>query len=306
MTGYILTDFGNPHSQKELKIFLRNFNKDHDLKESFLKKYIFQKKISSDLVSLKAEDELPPLEKKLAGPLLPFHLYLSDTHKNFLDSLAKHQEINRWIVVSKFPFFSYSLSGKIASFFLKNLDKDLLQKIFWISSYSQNELFISMYIEKLKKFLKDQNLKQEETFFIFSAYGILEKFNFKEEAYSRDCHFFVKEVTKGFPFIYSQLTFESPFKAEKIKPQTLDICQNIKAIDPKRKNVLFLFPSSLDKTFETNYVLHKVFPIIKSQNLLPFYFSPFELEDSWTDLINSIVKEENLVKNEQLAYKFLN
>ena len=316
--GYIVADFGSPSSKQKIDLFLKAYREYHGFSFSLLKnlrdKLSFKKKYHESLngfFCIQTQNLAFALEKIVRCPVISFDLFIpekNDDRKRFFQEIEEMQ-IDEWHIFPTYPIFSYSLTGNITSFLKENIffKKKYLNKFFFVKSYSRNVDFIHLYQEKIKEFLKQNNLNQQDSIFIFSAYALFEKFNYVDELYQKECSYLANQIIKAFPYVVSKLSYDSFFEAEKnqkIKPSTYEECKKIKNISSKRKNIIFIAISYTKYNFDIFLNIEKkIFPIIKSQNLIPYLFPPFDLDKKWLYTIKQILEEKTLNNKKMLVYK---
>ncbi len=270
MIGYIALAFGI-----QSKTDLEAFKKEHFPKRSFFKRFSFFKKKEKE--TFEKEDDFKKALSKALKKAETLDLYSPHTHKKFLQNLK--DPVEKWIVFSLSPIFNSQLLIKGASFFAENLEKDLLNKIFWIRINKKRSL-IAFYQKKIKEFLIENNLAQKETILIFAS--TLDDLSFDFQQSFKE---FTKEILKGFPYIVGKNIFS---------------LEDLKQIEDykERKNVIFISLSSLAPSYE-NFILEKKFlPPIKDKGLALFSFK-YSFDKDFEELLLEILDEE-LTPNNKL------
>lgn len=311
MSGYLLVNFGGPRNLDEVPEFLTSLLCDRDVIRTrfptFFHNWFFGRIARKRAVAISKDYELiggkSPiyfdteaiarlLEEKLKSPVYTFHRYLPATHTDSLRQIAMEKELT---VFPLFPQFCYATTGSIARF----LNPHFSGRLKWIKSYAAHPSFISSYQRRIKGFLKEQELKEEETLLFFSFHGIPQQFVDEGDPYEKECNATYEGVIKAFPKAKSRLCYQSKFgRGEWIKPYTEDSCENILSWHEGRQNIVFIPISFTSDHIETLFEIEKLYlPIIERKKLKAFRCPALNLEPYWVDAITEILKEKNLFKS---------
>lgn len=314
MTTYLLVNFGGPRELDEVTSFLTCLLTDPDVIRTplprFLQNWFFRRiarkrsqKIKLDYeeiggrspIYFDTEELARQLSQKLKAPVISFHRYLSATHGESLRQIetAKSKEIR---VIPLFPQFSYATTGSIARFFGKNLSAHALHKLRWIKSYAGHLSFVDAYKKRIRDFLREQNLAEEETTLFFSAHGVPRSFVETGDPYEAECRLSFKKLQNHFTSP-ALLAYQSKFgKGEWLRPYTDELCQELSA-----KQVVFVPLSFTSDHIETLFEIEKLYVTAVQKRGIPAYRCPaLNLEPYWVDALAEIAQAEELASNASL------
>lgn len=316
----VLVNFGGPRDLPEIFPFLKALLQDRDVIRTklptFLHNWLFQrvakkrsKKIAHDYLLIggkspiyfDTEEIAQKLQERLDCPVIPFHRYLPATHKASLKAIeeANEQEIR---VLPLFPQFSYSTTGSIARILANSLSCKTLKKLRWIKSYAKHPAFIKAEARRIADYLKENNIPENETFFLFSAHGLPQSYICRGDIYQIECEESHREVMKYFPKALSRLSYQSKFgPAEWIRPYTDETCESILSIHQGKKHVVIVPISFTSDHIETLFEIEKLYlPLIQKQNLQAHRCPALNLEPYWLDALAEIVQEPQLLGTQML------
>ncbi len=310
MTAYLIVNFGGPRSLSEIEPFLSTLLTDRDVVRTKLPKvfnnYLFRRIAKKRSVKVAADYEMiggkspiygdtefvaEALRARLNAPVLTFHRYLPTTHAESLAAIEAldAEEIR---VFPMFPQFTYATTGSIARLFKNKLSEKALNKLKWVKSYPSHPSFIEVTQQTIRSYLKEKNLKEEETLFFFSAHGVPQSFVDQGDLYAYECQLSYENVMKGFPHTESLLAYQSKFgPGEWLRPYTQEVCEQIEDYRKGRKNVLFIPISFTSDHIETLFEIEQDYlPIIRKQGVTPFRLPSLNRRPEWIEAIEEILK----------------
>lgn len=312
-TAYLLVNFGGPRSLFEIRSFLTSLLQDRDVIRTrwpdFFHKWVFgrvakkrAKKISHDYqkiggrspIYFDTEEIAKRLAEKLETVILTFHRYLPETHAAALNAIERisADEIR---VIPLFPQFSYATTGSIARFLGENLCCKTSNKLRWIKSYAAHPAFIGAYQRRIKDFLKEENLAEEETILLFSAHGVPRSFICTGDIYQTECEASYRNTLKGFPKALGKLSYQSKFgRGEWIRPYTDETCEAVLDWNEGRRQVVVVPITFTSDHIETLFEIEELYlPIIQSKGLIAKRCPALNLEPYWIEALAQISDEEN-------------
>lgn len=317
----VLANFGGPRNLGEIELFLRTLLTDQEVVRtrfpSWLHNWIFSRaakkrapKIAEDYALIGGKSPIYEDTEKLAAslsqalgiPVLCFHRYLPPTHAVFLKEIEKFQNI---LVFPLFPQFSYATTGSIALWFSRNLPNKLTTRLRWIKSYAGHSAFIRCTQEGIREYLREKNLKEEETILLFSAHGVPKKFVTTGDIYEKECQVSFEQVARAFPRSLCQLSYQSRFGPEEwLRPYTDEKCKEILSWNQGYKNVLFIPISFTSDHIETLFEIEYLYlPLIREKGLSAFRLPAINCRPDWPEVVMEILEKENKVSNETLQRK---
>lgn len=318
--AYIIANFGGPRSLDEIEPFLSTLLTDRDVVRTkfptLIHNYLFKKiakkrskKIAHDYqfiggkspIYQDTEAVVTEIKKNLDAPVMAFHRYLPATHPAFVEEIRKI-DADEIRIFPMFPQFTYATTGSIARWFQKNLPSSIVNKMRWVKSYPGHPSFIGAHQNSIKTYLKQQNLKEEETILLFSAHGIPQQFVDTGDVYQWECQSSFQHIMEAFPKVLGRLSYQSKFgPGEWLKPYTIDVCQDIKKWCENRKNVAFVPVSFTSDHIETLFEIETQYmSVIREQGLNAYRIPAFTLDPEWIQSILDILKESNLCANQML------
>ena len=320
---YVLANFGGPRHQKEVFPFLQALLTDQDVIQTklppFIHRFLFTRiakkrtKKASEMYQIiggkspiyeGTEALANALQKLLHSYVSVFHRYLTETHQSFIDTLLQHpyKEIH---ILPLFPQFSYATTGSIARWLQEKLPSHIVSKICWVKSYPTHPVFIEAHQRHIKEFLKQHNLREQETLLLFSAHGIPQKYVDTGDPYENECNNSFESIRCAFPQALSVLCYQSRFGHRKwLKPYTIDVCQKISSLAEHRKHAVFVPLSFISENLETLYEIEKTYmPIIRSQGLNAYCMSALSSRKDSVFTFISIFENAPLCTNQMLIRK---
>jgi ferrochelatase len=309
--NYLLVNFGGPRHLDEIAPFLKELLCDRDVVltrlPNFLHNLLFSRiakkrslKIREDYhliggrspIYFDTENLAKILSEKLGSEVLTFHRYLPETHSQSKEKILKAKELT---VLPLFPQFCYATTGSIARFFSK-----WPVRLNWIKSYAAHPAFIRAYQRRIGDFLKEKNLKEEETLLLFSAHGVPKVFIEKGDLYEQECNLSYKKVKEAFPKAKTLLCYQSKFgKGEWLRPYTNEVCEEVAA-----KNVVFIPISFTSDHIETLFEIeYQYLPVVAKRGFNAYRCPALNLEPYWIDALVEIFSETNLCNNQMLIKK---
>ncbi|MDR3623592.1 MAG: ferrochelatase [Chlamydiales bacterium] len=319
----ILANFGGPRNLDEVEEFLKALLTDQDVVRTnlpqFLHTLFFNRiakkralKVRLDYESIGGKSPIysdteaiaEQLKSKLKETIFTFHRYLPKTHSSFIQKL-KNEAFDRYLIFPLFPQFTYATTGSIAKWFANHLETSLVNKIRWIKSYPSHPLFIKAHINAILDFLLKHSLKEEETYLLFSAHGLPQKFVLEADPYEDECYASYNSVMSYFPKAKGLLSFQSKFgKDEWLRPYTSDVCTDIANLAKGKKNVVVIPISFTSDHIETLFEVEQEYlPPIKKQGLNAYRVPALTLREDWIHAIINIIEDKNLCNNQMLVRK---
>lgn len=319
MSTLIVANFGGPRSVEEIPEFLTTLLTDVDVLRSpfprFIEKWFFRKlalKRSKTAVhdyqliggkSPLFEDTEwigEQLRQRLEMPVIVFHRYLPETHRQFLRQMAE-SESEDFLVLPLYPQFSFATTGSIARFFSKNM-KSRADQLRWIKSYCLNDHYVAAMQKCIADFLQQQNLDQKEVVLFFSAHGLPQSYVDEGDPYERECHLSFDAIKQSFPEAHSLLAFQSQFgPGEWLRPYTNELCEIPGTWNQGRKNIVFIPLSFTSDHIETLFeVEYQYLPAIRKQGLNAFRCPALNRRQDWVDALVEIAKTPNHFMNQAL------
>lgn len=321
MTDYLLINFGGPRTLDETSSFLTELLTDKDVIRtklpSFIQNFLFRLIAKRRSVKTKKDYELiggkspiyfdteniaQTLSLKMKKPVVTFHRYLTATHAASLRQLESStaKEIK---VLPLFPQFSYATTGSTARFLSANLSKTTCNKLRWIKSYPAHPAFIGAHIQRIKNFLKETNLNEKETAFLFSAHGVPRFFIETGDIYESECELSFQAIAAHFPNTLCKLSYQSKFgPGEWLRPYTQDMVENVSNWNENRKNIVLIPLSFTSDHIETLFEIEQLYlPPIREKKLLAFRCPALNLEPYWIEALADILKETNLCPTRMLV-----
>lgn len=315
----LLVNFGGPRSKDEVAPFLQSLLCDRDVVRTrfptFFHNWFFSRiarkravKICEDYEEIGGKSPIyfdtealaEALSNKLQVPVYTFHRYLPATHAESMRKIEEAQELK---VLPLFPQFCYATTGSIARFFSRFSPK----KLRWIKSYAAHPAFVGAYQRRIREFLIEKQLKEEETVLLFSAHGVPKTFIDEGDIYESECELSYREVMKAFPKAQGKLSFQSKFgRGEWLRPYTDETCEQALEWHQGRKNIVFVPISFTSDHIETLFEIEKLYlPIIASKGLNAYRCPALNQEEYWIDGLVEILQETNFCNNQMLIRKSL-
>ena len=318
--AYLLVHWGAPYHQALIKPFVKEYVKNFDraLMQNytpfkklklyfliqktayFLKRDYLQKGALPSFVD-DLEEIASLLSSHLQAPVLTFYQHLPNTHGDFCKNIAK-LDIQEIKILPLFPQYSFSMAGNIAAFFAKILPKETLFKLRWIKSYPTHPAYVQGMQKLLKDSLKEHALMEEKTSLLFFAPSILQASVEKGDLYLSECQKSVKAITKGFPFLKSELAFLPLFSRGRwLSPTLEELYDSLKSLAKKRDSLL-LFPLFFFHPLCFLFELEKKqIPFLKQCGFKLFYTPSIPLYPKWLDAIAALTESEELCANYMLT-----
>ena len=321
--SYILANFGGPRSLDEVQPFLEALLTDKDVIRSGLPQFIHNRlfgriarkrapKVAPEYEAMggkspiyeDTESVAASLRDSLNAPVYTFHRYIPATHADFVAQVSKITT-DEIIVFPMFPQFSYATTGSIARWFEKQLPKDIVSRLRWVRSYSEDASFTGAYAELIKETIASKDVEEKDCCLLFSAHGIPKDFVDKGDLYKDECYKSFNGVRKHFPESHSVLAFQSLFgKGEWIRPYTTDIVQNIKEHADGRKHVFVVPIAFTSDHIETLCEIENDYlPPIRSAGLMAYRVPALNRRSGWVGSIPEIIKESTNISNNQMLIR---
>lgn len=239
MAKIILVSFGGPRSLDEVPLFLKELLTDQEVVRTPLSAPLHR-----ILFSLIARFRAPALAKKYAviggkSPIvedtekiaealphnvLPFYRYLPATHASFLEQLSRFADHGKLMAITLYPQYSATTVGSVKVWFAKHVP----EKIQWIDSYATHPVFIAAWVERIRSFLLDKGIPEEEATLLFSAHGLPQKVVDQGDPYQKECEASFQAVAKAFPNSRCLLAYQSKLGWGRwLQPEMVDICKTI-------------------------------------------------------------------------------
>ncbi len=309
----LVVNFGGPRNLEEVPDFLEALLTDKDVIRtplpSFLQDLFFKRiarkrslKVSRDYEEIGGKSPIfedtewvsETLGKMIGLPSLAFHRYLRKTHSEFFRKLQSIDADEFW-VFPLFPQFSYATTGSIARFFKEHISSSICQKMRWISSYSDHEKYIEASVSNIRDFLREKNLTEEDTSFIFSAHGLPESFIKKGDPYQKDCEVSFEKISKSFPKADSFLTYQSKFgRAKWITPSTIDRCHQVKEWIGDKKQIVFVPLSFTSDHIETLFEIEEEYlKPLQLSGYLAYRCPALGRRNDWMEAVKFILNDSN-------------
>lgn len=313
MNPYLLVNFGGPRDLEEIPSFLTELLCDRDVIRTrfptFFHNWFFGRiarkralKVREDYeeiggrspIYFDTEKMKEHLSARLKAPVHTFHRYLTATHEETRKQLGN---IEAWTVLPLFPQFCYATTGSIARFFAPT------EKLKWVKSYAAHPAFIGSYQRRIRDFLHEKELKEEETILFFSAHGVPKQFVLEGDPYEKECQASFNGVMAAFPKALGRLCYQSKFgRGEWLRPYTNEACEDILNWHEGRKNVVIVPISFTSDHIETLFEIEKLYlPIIEKQGLNAFRCPALNLEPYWMEALAEIAQTSDLHSNDSLV-----
>jgi ferrochelatase len=309
----ILANFGGPRNLEEVEEFLKELLNDQDVIQTglpkFLHRLIFNRVAKKRAPETQKDYEeiggLSPiygdtewiaaaLTEKLNIPVITFHRYLPKTHNESIKKIIN----GNWDEIEIFPLFpqfTYATTGSLARFFFENLPKKISKKMKWVKSYEAEIGFINCWSRIIKNTLTYKNIKEEDTFLIFSAHGIPKKYVDNGDPYESQCLKSFIQVMNQLPNLEGMLSFQSKFgKGQWLRPYTSDVSENITNFIGTKKHVAIVPISFTSDHIETLFEIEDEYiPPIKKSLINAFRIPALNLDKQWIEFIAETIESYN-------------
>ncbi len=312
MKNYLLVNFGGPRDLDEIPSFLTELLCDKDVVRtpfpSFLHNFLFRRvakkralKVREDYLEIGGKSPIyfdteairETLSQKLQAPVVSFHRYLIATHEATRRELEKEKE---WIVLPLFPQFCYATTGSIARFFGPS------STLRWIKSYARSPAYIASFQRRIRDYLLERKIVEEEAILLFSAHGVPKQFVEEGDPYEVECNHSFKAILEAFPKALGRLCYQSKFgKGEWLRPYTDEACRDILQWHEGRKHIVFIPLSFTSDHIETLFEIEKLYlPLIEQNGLKAYRCPALNLEPYWIDALAEIARGSELHTNDTL------
>lgn len=319
----LLVNFGGPRSLNEVEPFLKELLTDKEVIRTkmpqFLHTFIFSsvaKKrariVMHDYAAIGGKSPIFEDTHAIAARLseitgfstLTFHRYLPETHEEFRKTIVE-LDAEEILVFPLFPQFSYATTGSIAKWFHDHLPRDLCDKLRWVRSYCTHQAYISCSQKVIDDFLKEQDLKEEDSVLLFSAHGLPQSFIDTGDIYESECELSFQEIARFFSKAKSLLAYQSKFGKDKwLEPATNEICEQILSYNEGRKNIVFIPLSFTSDHIETLFEIEKLYlPVISSKGLNAYRAPALNRRNDWIEAIGKILETGCLCPTSNLLRK---
>ena len=308
----LLVNFGGPRHLDEIAPFLEALLTDRDVIRTkfpaFFHNWFFSRiarkralKIREDYESIGGRSPIyfDTEALGLALSALTFHRYLPSTHEESLRKIEESQT-DEILVLPLFPQFTYATTGSVARFFSERLSKKSLRKLRWIKSYPAHPAFVGAFQKRIRSFLIEKGLSEEETFLLFSAHGVPKKFIEEKDPYQSECELSFRAILEGFPKALGRLAYQSKFgRGEWIGPSTSEISENMES--EGRSRIVIVPLSFTSDHIETLFEIETLYlPLIRAQKRSAYRCPALNLEPYWIEALKVLSREENLSPNSDL------
>ncbi|WP_108896672.1 ferrochelatase [Chlamydia serpentis] len=306
--AYVLANFGGPRHAEDLQDFLISLLTDRDVTGTFLPKFlhkhlftfIAKKRVSKVLSQYQALKNWSPiysetenLAKRLSDhfqtPVIPFHRYLPSTHQKTLDTI-RSLNTHPIIGIPLFPHFTYSVTGSIVRFFIKELPTT---SISWIPQFGSDPKFVSIVISHIQDFLQKLEIVEKECCFLFSVHGLPLRYISRGDPYNKQCLESFSAITTHLKEAESFLCFQSKFGPGKwLSPSTAELCRNVRTKKPYIVVVPFGFISD---HLETLYEIEQDYlPILRSRGYQALRIPAIYNSPLWISTLASIMQNDKV------------
>ncbi len=300
MDDLLLVNFGGPRHLEEIEPFLRELLCDQDVIRTpfppFLHNWIFGRVATKRSVAVRADYEkiggaspiyfdteaiANALAKLLNCRVLTFHRYLPATHAA---SFAAIQQHTRLCALPLFPQFCSATTGSAIRFLSRS------QQIRWIHSYANHPAFLNAYQKRIRTFLHEHHLQEEETALLFSAHGVPRSFIASGDCYEKECNASFQGVMRFFPKALGKLSYQSKFgKGEWLRPYTNEICQTSAAWAKGKKQIVIVPITFTSDHIETLFEIEELYlPLIRAQSIDAYRCPALNLEPYWIEALATI------------------
>jgi protoporphyrin/coproporphyrin ferrochelatase len=318
----VIANFGGPRNLNEIEDFLKALLCDRDVIRTHFPEFIHRmffsrvakkraKTIVKDYEMIGGKspifEDTQAIAKAIGAiksqKVLTFHRYLPSTHREFIQ-VIENISCSEILVFPLFPQFTYATTGSIARFFSTRLCKSTMQKMRWIKSYCSHPAYINCMQEGIREYLKEQNLKEEETILFFSPHGLPQAFIDTGDLYQTECETSFRMISSGFPLALNTLAYQSKFgKGEWIRPYTNEMCESVNAWGNGYKNVVFIPLSFTSDHVETLFeVEYQYLPIIRQRGLKAYRCPALNRRNDWLEAISQIMQESSRCATQTLVY----
>ncbi len=278
-TAYLLVNFGGPRDLGEIEEFLISLLTDQEVIRTsfpaFFHRWLFTRvakkragKIAPDYAQIGGKSPIyedteavaKSVSEILGEEVITFHRYLPRTHPGFIQKMEALSGIQEIRIFPMFPQFSYATTGSIARWFKDHLSTRALRKMQWVKSYPIQDSYTAAMEQCLRECLQASGLKEEETFLLFSAHGLPQRFIDTGDTYQRECRLSFEAISSRFPNAPSLLSYQSQFGKEKwIEPYTAEVCEKIGDLAQGKKNVVVVPLSFTSDHIETLYEIEELY-----------------------------------------------
>ncbi|HEX2583336.1 MAG TPA: ferrochelatase [Chlamydiales bacterium] len=310
----LLVNFGGPRHLDEIAPFLTALLTDRDVIRTrfpgFFQTWLFAQIAKKRAVKIRGDYEkiggkspiyfdTEIVAEKLGA--MTFHRYLPATHKQSLQQIeACPLPLIR--VLPLFPQFSYVTTGSIARFFRKNLSPRTLNKLRWIHSYAAHPAFIASYQRRIRNFLQQRQIQEEECILLFSAHGIPRSFIESGDIYESECRHSFEAVREAFPKATCRLSYQSKFgRGEWIRPYTDESCEAVLSWGEGRRQIVIVPISFTSDHIETLFEIEELYlPILRNKGLAAHRCPALNLETDWIAALREIAATSPLSATQML------
>jgi ferrochelatase len=310
----LLVNFGGPRHLDEIAPFLTALLTDRDVIRTpfprFFQNWLFRRAARKRALKIRGDYEriggrspiyfdTEALAKRLGS--LTFHRYLPATHKESLQKIeaCESQTIR---VIPLFPQFCYATTGSIARFFRDHLPSRTWNKMRWVQSYAAHPAFVFAYQRRIRDFLKERQIEEEECALLFSAHGVPLSFILSGDIYESECLASFEAVRKGFPKAVSRLSYQSKFgRGVWLSPFTDESCETVLSWCGGKKRVVIVPISFTSDHIETLFEIEELYlPILRKNGIEADRCPALNLEDYWIEALAQIAKTSPLSGTEML------
>ena len=300
----LLVNFGGPRSLDEVEPFLKALFTDRDVIRTrfpnWLHRFIFQRVAKKRAIRVRKEyahmggrspiyEDTETLARLLAAKtgrkVVAFHRYLPETHAAITEPA---------LVLPLFPQFSYATTGSIARLLARHTNNRLL----WLKSYAAHPAFIRAYAQRVRSFLQQHNLLEEETILLCSAHGLPKSFIDEGDPYETECQLSFRALLSHFPRAHGHLAYQSKVGTEEwLTPATEVACKQI----PPQKNAIIVPITFTSDHIETLVEIEQQYiPLLAQRGMRALRCPALNLESYWIDALAELAQETNLCTTQML------
>lgn len=310
----LIVNFGGPRDLKEVEPFLVELLTDRDVINSKMPNWLHHrfftyiarkraKKISVDyeLIGGKSPiyEDTEAVARAVSPEAITFHRYLPATHQQFIETAQEQEGL---VVFPMFPQFSYTTTGSIARWFSETLGEETVQGLRWVKSYGDHPLYAALMAKKIRNFLLEHQLDEENTVLLFSAHGLPKKYIDEGDPYLDECQRSFKSIADYFPKAASHLSFQSKFgKGEWLRPYTDEFCAELWIPRSQDKQVVMIPLSFTSDHIETLFEIESLYlPLLRKRGLAAYRLPAFNRDPEWIEVIQNLIQVMPKYANQDL------
>ncbi len=319
--AYVLVNFGGPRDQGEVEEFLICLFRDQEVLRTpfpaWIHNFLFTrlakkraKQVVHDYALIggkspiyKDTEEIAQKVATLIGePILTFHRYLPRTHDAFVE---KMQNLPKDVEIRIFPLFaqfSYATTGSIATWFIRQLDRQIIDRMVWVKSYPVHSAYLKAFEKCIRECMLEKDLSEEKTILLFSAHGLPQKFIRTGDIYERECQLTFQHLSSCFPKARSEICYQSQFGSDEwIGPYTSDLCRTIDQWGRGYDNVVIVPLSFTSDHIETLFEVEQLYiPPIAARGFRALRCPALNQRAEWLEAIAHMMREGEGVSTRML------